>query len=135
MTRQQIDTSGLAAAGLWIRRQRGAPALTDEALSLAQVLQTWNLGQAMQLDRYQVSYAEVSSPDLQPTWVYLVELLGRRADAGAGLFLSHPLSQVAQEEAVRIVALVQPPDFLIPGALVETAERRRMLWLQAALVR
>lgn len=129
-----MDTSGLSSAGIWVRRLRGAPSLTEEALSLSHVLQTWDLNHTMQVNGYRTAYAEVSSPDLQPTWVYLIELLGRRA-GGAELLSRHPLSHVSPGEAVRLVALVQPPDFLVPGAIVESEGRRRMLWLQAALVR
>ena len=91
----------------------------------------WNLSAAMSVDRYDVCYAEVSGPDLRPTWVYLVELIGRPVDPPDALLPTHPLGQVEPTETVRLVALVRPPDFLIPGALVETAQRRRMLWLQA----
>jgi hypothetical protein len=33
-----------------------------------------------------------------------------------------------------MIALVQPPDFLIPGVLVETADGCRMLRLQAGAI-
>jgi hypothetical protein len=134
MLTTRMDVDGLAEAGLWVRRQRSVPSLTDEVLSLSQVMQIWDLGRTMAVDRYHVGYAEVSSPDLQPAWVYLVELEGRR-ESGEPLLPSHPLSQADPGEPVRLLALVQPPDFLVPGALVEVpGRRRRMLWLQAAPV-
>ncbi len=127
----RLETDGFSRAGLWVRRLRSAPSLTEEALSLAQVLHTWNLTDLMQIAEYRSHYAEVSSPALQPTWVYLVELTGRPSDERP-LPPNHPLSRASPCDEVRIVALVQPPDFHIPGALVETPAERRLLWLQEA---
>ncbi len=129
-----IDTTGLSDSGLWVRRMRIAPSLADEAICLAQVLHVWNVHENMEIATYNAVYAEVSGPDLPPTWVYLVELIGRRSD-GEFLFSGHPLSQVAIGQETRILAIVEPRDLLIPGALVETEDRRRMIWLQAALLR
>lgn len=124
-----VDTAGLSAAGIWVRRLRQASTVADEALSIAHVLQLWDLSDAMDLSHYDATYAEVSGPDLHPTWVFLVELIGRRID-DRFFFSNHPLSQVGVGEEARIVAIVQPPDFFIPGALVETESHRRMIWLQ-----
>lgn len=127
-----IDTTGLSNSGLWVRRMRTAPSLSEEALSLAQVLQVWDLNENMDIDKFDATYAEISGPDLHPTWVYLVELTGRRAQGGF-LFHNHPLSQVEVGEEARILAIVEPKDFMIPGALVETVNHRRMIWLQSAV--
>jgi hypothetical protein len=88
----------------------------------------------MSVDQFAVCYAEVSGPDLQPTWLYLVELTGRRAESPIELLATHPLGLVHPAQAVRMVALVQPPDFLIPGILVETADGLRMLRLQTGAI-
>lgn len=129
-----LETDGLSACGIWVRRQRPSASLADEALSLAQVLQTWNLMETMDIEHYHCAYAEISGPDLQPTWVYLVEIKGRRTPE-AFVLSSHPLSQVADGDLVRLVALVQPTGHLIPGALVETRSARRMLWPKPAIAR
>ncbi|HWI53033.1 MAG TPA: hypothetical protein VNT01_12915, partial [Symbiobacteriaceae bacterium] len=118
----------------WVRRQLPIPCLTDEALCLAEVQHLWNLHGLMSLDQVSSSYAEVSSPELPPTWVYLLELTGRRLRSG-DLVANHPLSQMAEGEELRLLALVQPPDLFVPGVLVETAQRRRMLWLATATAR
>lgn len=127
----RIDTTGLAAAGIWVRRLRPSPSLADEALSLAHVMKTWQLSDHLSLHHYAALYAELSSPGLPPTWNYLVELVGRRATYDS-LIVNHPLSQVDPDEEVRILAIVLPPDFLIPALLVETELRRRILWLRAS---
>lgn len=134
MAKQRFAVDGLAAAGVWVRRRRSSPSVTDEALSLAHVWDMWNLSATMSVDRYDVGYAEVSGPDLHPTWLYLVEIVGRRADSPVTLLATHPLGRVRPAEAVRMVALVQPPDFLIPGVLVETADGRRMLRLRTEAI-
>jgi hypothetical protein len=125
---RRIDTTGLSTAGLWVRRQQPIPCLTDEALCLAEVQHLWNLHGLMSFDEVCSVYAEVSSPDMAPTWLYLLSVVGRRLRPEP-LVGNHPLSHVKEGEEVHLLALVQPPDLLIPGALVETAERRRMLWL------
>ncbi|HYF91924.1 MAG TPA: hypothetical protein VD969_06735 [Symbiobacteriaceae bacterium] len=125
---QRIETTGLSAAGLWVRRQLPIPCLTDEALCLAEVQHLWNLHGLMSIDHVGSAFAEVSSPEMPPTWVYLLELVGRRL-RGGNLVANHPLSQLSEGEEVRLLALVQPPDFVVPGVLVETAARRRMLWM------
>lgn len=127
---QQINTLGLSAAGLWVRRVRPAPSLQDEALCLARVSHTWNLSETMEIDGHTSLYAQVSGHGLDPTWVYLVELTGRRADSS--LLPNHPLSQAAPGEDVRLLAVVQPPDLLIPGVYAEGFGWRRMLWLTAS---
>lgn len=127
----RIDTTGLAAAGIWVRRLRPSPSLADEALSLAHVVKTWQLSDHLSIHHYDAVFAEVSSPGLTPTWNYLVELVGRRATYES-LIVNHPLSQVDPDEEVRILAIVMPPDFLIPVLLVETETRRRMLWLRTS---
>ncbi|HWI66514.1 MAG TPA: hypothetical protein VNT75_32190 [Symbiobacteriaceae bacterium] len=139
VTRQKvrrIDTAGLSASGLWVRRQLPVPCLTDEALCLAEVQHLWNLHGLMSFDRVSSAFAEVSSPESAPEWLYLLEILGRRlAGDGGELVANHPLSHVEEGEEVRLLALVQPPDLMVPGALVETASTRRMLWLRATAVR
>lgn len=125
----QMDTAGLSNAGLWVRRMRHVPSLADEAICLAQVLQTWALDESMNIDDVSSAHAEVSSPNLQPTWIYLIEINGTRTN-GPELPPNHPLSQVAPGEQVRLLALVQPPDYLIPGVLVEANDQRRMLWVR-----
>lgn len=132
VTLDRLDTTGLSASGIWVRRVRNHHALSDEALSLAYVMQTWDFSESMIIDSYGATYAEISGPDLLPTWVYLIQLVGWRAETGH-LFPNHPLSHVQPGEEVRVTAIVLPSDFLIPGALVETAQRRRMIWLQTAL--
>jgi hypothetical protein len=129
----QMDTIGLSVSGIWVRRMKSASSITDEALSLAQVLQLWNLTHTMQVDEYHTLQAEVCYAHLAPTWIYLVELIGSAA-VNEPLVQSHPLSQVAAHEPVRVLAMVHPPDYLVRGALVETERRRRMLWLQSELV-
>lgn len=125
---RRIDISGLSTAGLWVRRQQPIPCLTDEALCLAEVQHMWNLHGLMSFDEVGCVYAEVSRPDMEPTWFYLLSVVGRRLRPEP-LVGNHPLSHVNEGEEVHLLALVQPPDLLVPGALVETAGRRRMLWL------
>jgi hypothetical protein len=124
----RLDTTGLSTAGLWVRRQLPIPCLTDEALCLAEVQHLWNLHGLMSFDEVRSVYAEVSRPDTEPRWFYLLSVTGRRLRPEP-LVANHPLSHVNEGEEVHLLALVQPPDLLIPGALVETAEHRRMLWL------
>jgi hypothetical protein len=126
---RRLDIAGLSAAGLWVRRQLPVPCLTDEALCLAEVQHTWDLHGQISFDDVASAYAEVSSPELAPTWVYLLELVGRRLRS-APLVANHPLCGVDEGEEVRLLALLQPPDLFIVGALVETSDQRRMLWLQ-----
>lgn len=136
VTRQKvrrIETTGLSTSGLWVRRQQSVPCLTDEALCLAEVQHLWNLHGLMTFDRVGSAYAEVSSPDLPPDWIYLLEIIGRRLRAGGQLVPNHPLSHVAEGEEVRLLALVQPPDLRVPGILVETPFSRRMLWVRSTL--
>lgn len=125
---RRIDTTGLSAAGLWVRRQQPIPCLTDEALCLAEVQHLWNLNGLMSFDEVRCVNAEVSCPNMEPAWFYLLSVMGRRLRPEP-LVGNHPLSHVKEGEEVHLLALVQPSDMLIPGALVETAERRRMLWL------
>lgn len=131
VTRQKvrrINTAGLSHAGIWVRRQVPIPCLTDEALCLAEVQHLWNLHGLMSFDHVSSAFAEVSSPAMTPAWVYLLEVAGHRLRTGP-LVANHPLSKVAEGEEVRLLALVQPPDLVVTGVLVETEERRRMLWL------
>lgn len=81
----------------------------------------------MEIEAHTSLHAQVSGHGLDPTWVYLVELTGRRADGP--LLPHHPLSQAAPDEHVRLLAVVQPPDLLIPGVYAEGFGWRRMLWL------
>lgn len=127
--RSRLDIAGLGAAGLWVRRQAELPHLADEALGLSELVRTWQLKEHMSFDHVGSAYAEVSSPDLAPIWVFLIELTGQRLEAAAVL-ASHPLSQVEPGTDVRLLALVQPPALWIPGVLVETPAARRMLWLR-----
>jgi hypothetical protein len=123
----RLETDGLSACGVWVRRQRSAPSLLGEALCLSQVLQTWNLSHCMTLDRYGSVYAEISSGEITPRWVYLVEVIGHRLSSRPQIG-THPLSQVEPFEEVRIVAVVEPEALRIHGALVETERRRRLIW-------
>jgi hypothetical protein len=125
---EPIKTLGLAASGIWVRRQVSSPSLSDEALSLAQVLQIWNLKDLMSLDQYRGAHAEVSGPNLEPCWVYLIELQGHRI-GNQGIFAQHPLATCANGQPVRLLALVEPGEFKVLGALVETKGGRRLLWL------
>ena len=127
-----VDLSGFATAGLWVRRVRSIPSLSEEAISLAAVLQTWNLSREMMIGSHDGLSAEISGPDLQPLWVYMIEVAGFRTSREP-LCLNHPLFEVQPDEPVRLVALVSPRDLLVIGVLVETAARSRMLWLRAAL--
>jgi hypothetical protein len=126
---RRLDITGLSAAGLWVRRQLPVPCLTDEALCLAEVQHTWNLHGLLSFDAVASAYAEVSKPDLAPTWIYLLEVVGRRLGS-APLVANHPLCGIEEGEEIRLLALLQPPDLLIVGVLAETAGQRRMLWLQ-----
>lgn len=125
---EPINTLGLAASGIWVRRQVSSPSISDEALSVAQVLQTWNLKDLMSLDQYHGAYAEVSGPHLEPCWVYLIDLQGRRT-SDHSLLAHHPLAACANGQAVRLLAIVEPGEFKMLGALVETNQGRRLLWL------
>lgn len=129
-----IDLSGFATAGIWVRRVRSIPTLGEEAISLAAVMQTWNLADEMAMETYDGVYAEISGPDLQPTWVYMIELIGSRARRRR-LCRNHPLCGLQRDEPVRLVAIVSDADFAVIGVMVETQEGqcRRMLWLQAAV--
>jgi hypothetical protein len=125
----RLETTGLSAAGLWVRRQTEIPSLAEEALCLSELMQTWDLSTYMSIDGVASSYAEVSRPGLDPAWIYLLEVTGRR-NGGCVLLESHPLSQADPDEPVRLLALLGSPELLVLGALVETPTRRRMLWLQ-----
>lgn len=130
----RIDTSGLGACGIWVRRISRPLSLADEALGLTQVMQTWNLSRWMEIEQHHGYQVEVSGPHLQPTWVWLFELSGTRLMAGY-LLPNHPLSGVALGEMLRLLPLVQPDASLILGALIETEHRRRLIWLQGELSR
>lgn len=124
----RIDTLGLSAAGIWVRRVVKSPSLTEEALSLAQVMETWELPELMSIESYRCEYVEVGGPELPPTWVYLVELIGRRTSRRL-LVSSHPLSPIAVNGEVRLLALVRPEADQVLGVLCETPGSRRLLWL------
>jgi hypothetical protein len=124
----RLDTTGLS--GLWVRRQVEMPSLTEEALCLSEVMQTWNLSAYMSIDAVAGSFAEVSQPGRDPAWVYLLEVRGQRTHGGV-LLDSHPLSQVGPDEPVRLLALLASPELLVLGALVESPAGRRLLSLQS----
>lgn len=117
-----LDTEGLNAAGLKVRRTAPTPPL-EEALSLAEVLGTWNLRAYLMLDSWQSLLAEVGT---QPTWVCLMEVRGRRTGGGV-LLPSHPLSETGLGEPVRLLAVVSE---IVLGTLVEASGRRRIIWLR-----
>lgn|GEM_PF-5013990 len=124
----KLDTTGLSASGIWVRRQRPMPGLADEAVCLHHVMQTWDLHDRIRLDHVNSAYAEVSGLDWPPTWAYLIEVVGQKVP-GDGLVLNHPLSQVADDEPVRLLAVVHPEELRVMGALVETRTQRRTVWL------
>jgi len=124
------DTVGLSAAGIWVRRIRTVPSLSDEALSLARVMQTWSLSRLMTMEQCTVWQAEVSSPGRPADWLHLVEVLGMRTGPEP-LLTSHPLSQILVGGEVRILALVQPPTGTVACALVETPDQRRLIALRS----
>ncbi|HLN64347.1 MAG TPA: hypothetical protein VK464_22740 [Symbiobacteriaceae bacterium] len=129
MPQTRLDTDGFSAAGLWIRRQQGLLSLTAEARDLAELIATWQLNRYMTLDQVQGVYSEISCPGDEPRWVHLLEVAGRRIDRAVPL-PTHPLAAVAPGEAVRLLAVVEPEGPFVPGALVETATQRRVLWLR-----
>lgn len=124
--RSRLDTSGLSSAGVWVRRQVPMPTLTDEALCLAEVVHTWNLRRLLAIEYVHGVYAEVSSPDSAPAWLYLLEVIGRKIRPTA-VISNHPLSRVRLDDEVRIVALLDPHSMRVEGALVEAPGARRML--------
>jgi len=131
-TLDRMETDGLSAAGIWVRRWREPVSVSGEIMALANVLQTWNLNSTMAILTYDSAYAEISGPDLQPTWVYLVELVGHRAHPDP-LITNHPLSQVELDDPTRLLAVVAPSDFSCLGALIETEGSRRMIWVSPAV--
>jgi hypothetical protein len=130
---ERIETDGLSEAGIWVRRWREPVSVSDEIWALANVLQTWNLNRTMSILTYESAYVEISGPDLQPTWVYLIELVGHRAYADP-LINNHPLSQVGLDDPARVLAVVEPNSHACLGALIETRKKRRMIWVQPAVV-
>ena len=125
----RLDTDGFSAAGLWVRRQHGLLSLTAEARALAELTATWQLSRYMTLEQVQGVHSEISCPGDEPRWVHLLEVAGRRTTAMPP-FPAHPLAGVLPGEAVRLLAVVEPEGPFVPGALVETATRRRVLWLR-----
>lgn len=132
-TIDRIETEGLSAEGIWVRRWREPVSLSGEIWALANVLQTWNLNRTMSILTYESAFVEISGPNLQPTWVYLIELVGHRAQCDP-LISNHPLSRVELDDAARVLAVVDPMAFSCLGALIETAESRRMIWVSPTVL-
>jgi len=124
--RCRLATEGLSAAGVWVRRQAPMPSLTDEALCLAEVMHAWNLRRLFSLELVHGVLAEVSRPGTAPSWLYLLELVGRKLRQ-VPLISNHPLSWVRLDEPVRLVALLDPGTRQVMGALVESGGNRRLL--------
>lgn len=129
MPQTRLNTDGFSTAGLWVRRQQGLLSLTAEAQALAELIATWQLSRYMTLDQVQGVYGEISCPGDDPRWVHLLEVAGHRTER-AVLLPTHPLAGVEPGEAVRLLAVVEPEGPFVPGALVETATQRRVLWLR-----
>jgi len=124
---ERIETEGLSSAGIWVRRWREPVSVTDEIWALANVLQTWNLNLTMSLGTYESAYVEISGPDLQPMWVYLIELVGHRIAEEDTVITNHPLSRVNLGDKVRVLAVVDLNATICLGALIETSDSRRMI--------
>jgi hypothetical protein len=128
-THTPLDTTGFSSAGLWVRRQQGLLSLTTEALCLAELTSLWRLHHYMTLGHIHGAHAEISTPDDAPRWVHLLEVRGQRTDKPAP-FPTHPLANIAPGTAVRLLAVVEPDGPFVPGALIETPHKTRVIWLR-----
>ena len=125
----RLDTTGFSSAGLWVRRQQGLLPLTTEALCLAELTSLWRLHHYMTLDQVQGAYAEISTRADAPRWVYLLEVQGERTTKPVPL-PNHPLANIEAGTAVRMLAVLEPDGPFVPGALIETPNKSRVVWLR-----
>lgn len=116
--RKLVDISALKFAGLKVGRLRPSPSLTEEALSLATVLQTWNLADQVHIRHYDAAHARFLHPDGPVTPVYVIELIGQRISVDAQP-APHMLAYVPFLGVFRLLALVEPNSQEIIAALVQ----------------